>query len=124
MVQPILEGFRISPQQRRLWAVQQGHPALRAQCAIVLEGPLDRQALERALRAVVARHEALRTTFRGGSVLAVPLQVVAEGAEPWSWLDPAGDVLLADRNLPAALEQGPLLRAALVEHGPDRHTLF
>ncbi|MBT9557073.1 MAG: amino acid adenylation domain-containing protein [Myxococcales bacterium] len=92
-----------------------------------LVGPLDRPALEAALRALTVRHESLRTTFSPDVELLI--------AEP----DPAGDVLdapvLDSRNRapaeaeadaverPFALETGPLFRAELARSGPEDHTL-
>ncbi len=56
--------YPLSPQQRRLWSLQQeGSGAYRVQGAILLEGALDLRALTAALRDVVARQEVLRTTF-------------------------------------------------------------
>jgi amino acid adenylation domain-containing protein len=52
--------------QQRLWFLQQLDPAdtsYNLQWAIGLEGRLDVPALERAISAIIARHEVLRTTF-------------------------------------------------------------
>ena len=46
-----------------LEAADPGNPALVMPVAVVIEGDLDRTALQRALQAVVDRHEALRTSF-------------------------------------------------------------
>ena len=47
--------------------------------ALRLRGALDRGALERALDAIVARHEALRTTF--AAVDGEPVQRIAPAGE-------------------------------------------
>ena len=68
---PIRPGPRPQPlplsfAQQRLWFLDQlerGHTAYVVPLAMRLAGPLDPDRLERALRAVVARHEALRTRF-------------------------------------------------------------
>lgn len=59
--------FPASPAQRRFWLLDQlqpaGNPALNLSLALRWHGPLDRSVMQRALNEVVARHEALRTTF-------------------------------------------------------------
>src|SRR5437867_3135380 len=75
--------------QERLWFLDQlqpGDPAYNLHVALRLEGDLDAAALERALEVVVARHEALRTTFPtldGQPVLSVSARV----APDWSRVD-------------------------------------
>src|SRR5215203_435357 len=64
--------------QQRLWFLHQIDPDLRAYnvaAAIVLEGAVEAGALDLALRDLILRHEALRTTFpyAGGT----PVQSVA-----------------------------------------------
>ncbi|MCZ1005687.1 condensation domain-containing protein [Streptomyces lydicus] len=52
--------------QQQLWFLDQLRPGdsrYNSAVALRLTGPLDRPALSRALDAVVARHESLRTTF-------------------------------------------------------------
>src|SRR5450631_2001178 len=59
--------FPATPAQRRFWLLDQmqpgGNPALNMCFALRWRGPLDQPVLRRALNEVVARHEALRTTF-------------------------------------------------------------
>ena len=54
--------------QQRLWFLEQleGGSSYTVPMALRLAGPLDAAALRLALQAVVARHEALRTTLPGG----------------------------------------------------------
>src|SRR5690349_10938807 len=61
----LLEGFRLSPIQKRIWALQNAEPArpYRSHCAIVINGDLDDNRLNQAISKVVSRHEILRTTF-------------------------------------------------------------
>jgi len=88
-------GYRLSPQQRRLWQVQQRDGSvLRASCVLLLEGDLDRGALDSALRDLVARHEILRTTFQRPPGRAVPLQMVHERVDG---LEPVLQARLAER---------------------------
>src|SRR5690606_20500181 len=69
----------ISHAQRRLWfldRLEPGNPVYNIPVAVRLRGRLDRVALERALQAIVARHDALRTTFAMEN--GEPVQVVHE----------------------------------------------
>src|SRR4028118_1233780 len=80
-----LEGFRLSPQQKHLWLLQQDSLAYRASCAIQVEGNLNVQALKSALNQIVNRHENLRTTFHRQSGVKIPIQVIAEsGSLTWN----------------------------------------
>src|SRR4051794_8483834 len=56
----------LSSAQQRMWFLDQLRPGTaeyHSAVALRLTGPLDEQALESALRGLVARHESLRTTF-------------------------------------------------------------
>ncbi|MGH9362502.1 MAG: hypothetical protein ACRD2T_11350, partial [Thermoanaerobaculia bacterium] len=48
----VVAGFRLSPQQRRLWSLGGGDAAsaYRASCAVAIRGPLDVGALAAAIR--------------------------------------------------------------------------
>ena len=82
------EGFRLSPQQRRLWSWQQDGSAGRAQCALQLEGHLYVEVLRDAVRRLVRNYEILRTTFQQPLGIKVPLQVITDQCDgPWSELD-------------------------------------
>ncbi|WP_447007998.1 non-ribosomal peptide synthetase [Saccharothrix isguenensis] len=74
--------FPLSPQQRRLWVLHHLFPDLpvyNGPYAYHLGGAVDVAALERAVRAVVATHESLRTAFplRNDE----PVQIVADEVE-------------------------------------------
>jgi hypothetical protein len=75
-----LEGFRLSPQQRHLWRLQQfdGVQPYRSVCALRIDGPLDVEILERVLNELVQRHEVLRTTVRCVNASFVPVQLIHE----------------------------------------------
>ncbi|MBK9945443.1 MAG: amino acid adenylation domain-containing protein [Kouleothrix sp.] len=138
-MQPI-EGFRLAPQQKRIWQLQaDGSAAYCAQAVIQIDGPLDQAALVAALGQVTARHEILRTTFQRPPGLALPVQVIAELAPPactvhdlpgWAAGTPAEQAaglagllgeLAAMHGDPA---HGPLLAAALVPLAPARQLLL
>jgi amino acid adenylation domain-containing protein len=129
------ESYEVSHAQRRLWVLHQMEDSPRAYGsleALRLEGELDAPALAGAFRALVARHESLRTTFvREGSeprqrVCREPRFELAEvdlrGAE-----DPAAAALAHGRSLaarPFDLAAGPLLRVALLRLAEREHALL
>src|SRR5262245_28341919 len=58
------QGFRLSPQQERIWSLRANHTTFyRSRCSVSLTGKLDTDRLERAVNDVVSRHEILRTSF-------------------------------------------------------------
>ncbi len=137
MQQEMISGFRLSPQQRRLWLLQQGSSAYRAQSALLIEGDLRPEVLKEAIYRVVRRHEILRTNFLSLPGVTLPVQVVAEEIAPlWSAGDlsspksPNGiedgveEIFLEDRRRPFDFGQGPLLRAYLLRLPAERHVLF
>ena len=84
---PVVSGARSAPatsEQQRLWLMERRTPGSRAYSvnqAFRLDGPVDPAALRRALRSLVARHEALRTSFRLGPDGLE--QTVGEPYDPW-----------------------------------------
>src|SRR5678815_2688375 len=64
--------------QERLWFLDRlvpGNPFYNVEAAIPIDSAIDPDVLERAVNEIVARHGALRTTFRDDG--AGPVQVVA-----------------------------------------------
>ena len=119
--------------QERLWFLDQlepGPPVYNVVSAFRLAGTLDADAFGVALSAVVARHQALRTTFR--SVDGTPQQVVAlETAVTLAQADWAslaeGEVrrrLEEEARRPFDLSRDPLLRATLARLSPQEHILL
>jgi amino acid adenylation domain-containing protein/FkbM family methyltransferase len=133
----IIQGIKLSPQQRRLWLLQVGreYPYI-AQCTVLLEGMLHSEHFVLALREVVQRHEILRTTFQQLPGMIVPLQVINEtGALPLDDYDLSGwDVDQQELSIEALLSQarqvrldfehGPLMQLSLLNLGMDRHLLI
>ena len=127
--------FPVSFSQQRLWFLDRldpGEPTYNMAYAMWLGGPLDARALQRAMDAMVARHSVLRTSIVAFD--GVPEQIVAdtgtvpiEGIELPASLDDdertrQAESIAADRaRQPFDLAAGPLIRAALVGAGPDRH---
>jgi len=123
----------VSDGQRALWFVQQWAPdsgAYEITRAARICSPLDVPALDRALRALVQRHPALRT------------RLPSEGGEPVSrllaWDGPVADHhdvpglddgslrqrIEADARRGFDLAAGPLFRASLYSRAPEDHVLL
>ncbi|AEW98743.1 amino acid adenylation domain protein (plasmid) [Streptantibioticus cattleyicolor NRRL 8057 = DSM 46488] len=89
---PAPTGRRTAPataEQQRLWLHQQRSPGSRAYHvgqAFRLDGPVDTAALRRSLRALVARHPALRTAFEATEEGL--RQIVGDPYDPWTEPDP------------------------------------
>lgn len=127
MPHKVIEGFRLSPQQKHLWLVQQGDhsPPYRAQCAVLIEGTLDTTIFTAALRQVFARHEILRTTFQCLPGMSVPVQVITDGGLPVlphanlsGWAPAEQEASIAAlfqeaRQVPFDFARGPLARLSL-----------
>ncbi len=119
--------------QRRLWFVQQLAPeraGASTPLALRLDGPLDVAALQTALDAVVARHDALRTRVAAGGT--EPQQVVDPSARLALAVEPlddgGGDAVAArvaaEARRPFDLARAPLARATLLALAPETHVLL
>ncbi len=138
MQKETIEGFRLSPQQRHLWELQQNNPKqiYRVRGAILITGNLDREILKSALQNVVNRHEILRTSFHCLPGMTLPLQAIACTCEiavlehNLSGLSPEEQeakiaALFQQLNLlPFDFERGPLWHISLVTLAPDKHLLL
>ncbi|MEU1423136.1 non-ribosomal peptide synthase/polyketide synthase [Kitasatospora sp. NPDC005751] len=117
--------------QQRLWFLDRLRPGdhrYNSALAVRFTGPLEREALARALAAVVARHEGLRTTFEetDGHLAqtvrpAEPVPLPVREPSPTETLDA---ILLAEYSRPFDLRQGPPLRALLVRESDAAHVLL
>ncbi|WP_268944794.1 non-ribosomal peptide synthetase [Pseudomonas sp. KNUC1026] len=122
----------LSPAQHRQWLFWKLNPssaAYNTPMAVRMRGTLDRQALQAAFDALVARHESLRTRY------------VEVDEQPHQVIEAAAPVALVEQDLrgqPASavasqveaeilatfdLEHGPLLRARLLQVDDDEHLL-
>src|SRR5436190_5709710 len=80
MEDKVIEGYRLSPQQERIWLLQKEHAGepYRAQSKILIEGELNVAVLTSAIEAIVSRHEILRTTFQHLPSMTMALQVISQ----------------------------------------------
>ena len=137
MQNQIIEGYRLSPQQRHLW-MQQADSELpyRVQLALLIEGELDEQVLKESLQNIIDRYEIYRTSFRAIPGMSEALQVIKDSppvslgkldlgslrsGEQESALE---DLFREARFEPFDLENGPLFRVSLVKLSAARHVLI
>src|SRR5690242_4446659 len=77
--QATVSGYRLSPQQEHVWALQQEAAAgvrYETECELVLEGEVEAGRLQRAIQEVVQEHEILRTKYRRLPEMKIPVQVI------------------------------------------------
>jgi amino acid adenylation domain-containing protein len=131
-----IQGYRLSPQQKRSWLLHQRATAYCAQCAIRVEGVLDRDRLRKAIHRVVSRHEILRTAFRRLPGKTTPVQSIGDDVQ-LTFAD-AGRIQLdsseqsreidsllkMDRKQAWDFERGPLIRFLLAELSEQSHLLI
>ncbi|MFL5347180.1 MAG: amino acid adenylation domain-containing protein [Hyalangium sp.] len=123
--------------QERLWFLQQLAPASAAYnypAFFRVHGPLDADALEKSLQALVSRHESLRTHF--SEIDGQPVQVIAahlplhlerfdlRGLPPEEQRREVQRRAEDDARRPFDLLRAPLLRASLLTLGDDAHVLL
>ncbi|WP_170135544.1 non-ribosomal peptide synthetase [Nannocystis exedens] len=123
----------MSSVQRRLWFLTRfdtSRPAYLVTQAYALRGPIDADALARALGRVVARHEALRATF--AELDGFPVQLVLPTWAPalmrLELAATADDAVIAEATRaalcrPFALDREPPVRACLIGCGGARSIL-
>lgn len=136
MFEDTIQGFRLSTQQSRLWMLDQEAAVYRAQMAVRIAGNIDCDRLERVVRALVARHDIFRTTFRRLPGMRRPLQVIADRFKPaWHVADLRGiapevtatklrEFMLRDCLRPFDIVNGPMLRFSLLLTGEQEATLL
>ena len=117
--------------QQRLWFLSQfegANAAYHITEGWLLDGPLARDALRRALDAIVARHASLRTVFEERD--GMPVQRILAPQAGCALAEAAGDdaslaaLHSAEAEAPFDLARGPLIRARLVRLASHRHALF
>lgn len=128
--------FAASFAQQRLWFIEQLQPGSTAYHVPLhsrLHGPVNIPALEKAVNAIVRRHEILRTTFESiegepvqvvSPALSIPLRVIDLREEDpqhresrcLEWIKQESDRLFD-------LRRGPLVRVSLVRLKDEEHIL-
>ncbi len=131
--EPLLLSFA----QQRLWFLDQLEPdsvAYTIPLALRLRGTLDLPALQSGLRALIERHEVLRTTFASHD--GQPVQrITSDSALDYTLLDlshlPTEERASQERAwlahqqaIPFDLLHGPLLRVRVLRHSSQEHLLL
>ncbi|RKG57303.1 amino acid adenylation domain-containing protein, partial [Corallococcus sp. CA054B] len=126
-----------SSAQRRLWYVDRlapGSAAYNIPAAVRIDGALEPARMEQALRSVVSRQAALRTTFWNHDDL--PVQVIHPDIAftlavedltslPEAAREPrARELANEEAHRPFDLERGPLFRARMLRLAPEHHVLL
>ncbi|MBZ5525726.1 MAG: AMP-binding protein [Acidobacteriia bacterium] len=132
---PRPEHLPLAYAQQRLWFMAQmegGSRPYHMPMAFHLRGALNVVALRLALNRIIARHEALRTTF--AVVEGQPVQRIAEvGRTSFQLLEhdlhgrEEADLMRLveeEAGVPFALEAGPLIRGRLIRTGEQHHALL
>ena len=131
-----VEGFRLSPQQKRLWLLQGDSSAYFAQCIIRVKGELQLEILKQAIAQVINRHEILRTKFVRRPGIVVPIQVIGDLQTPkWQSFNLRDQtpekqqaivekLFKAERNCNFDWEKDPLLSLVLLALSSQEHILL
>jgi amino acid adenylation domain-containing protein/thioester reductase-like protein len=121
--------YPLSSAQKRLYVIEQMGGTVTAYNmpgALLVEGALDADRLEGAVRALIARHEALRTSFMtvdGEPVQRVHAEVPFEIERIAAEASAEIDRLVADFVRPFDLAVAPLLRVGLIRLSDERSVL-
>lgn len=123
--------------QERLWIIEQftpGSTAYNIPAALHLSGPLNIEALGKAIDAVVSRHEALRTTFsnnadgHGIQIIHARMDIPLEIEDCSNAADARQQIVeqaIAENEAHLFdLQEGPLFRARLIILGSNDHLLL
>ncbi|PTM58821.1 non-ribosomal peptide synthetase [Desmospora activa] len=121
--------YPASSQQRRLYALQrleEESTAYNMPHMMVIEGDLDRIRMKEAFKAVVQRHDSLRTSFE--MVNGEPVQRIHPKTPLPLQFEQGSEVEVlhkADKFVrPFDLEEAPLWRVQVVQTGPLQHVLM
>lgn len=135
----ILEGVRLSPQQKHLWLLQQQNnnkQPYRSQCTVLIEGNLNPAILKQALQNIINVQEILRTSFKCLPGMDIPVQVITDGSIIWqeecnlSDYSPSQQETEIERSfaqmlqLPFNFEQKSIVYASLFTLSPQKYVLI
>ncbi|AFZ11271.1 amino acid adenylation domain protein [Crinalium epipsammum PCC 9333] len=141
----VINGFRISPQQKRVWSLQQDSLAYCVQACILLEGNLKKDILKSALEQVISRQDILRTDFLKPTGFKTPVQVINEKKSlSWQEVDLSDaakgcwqshrdsqaqfnqveSLLMEARLISSNFEQGLVLHSSLINLSANQHILL
>ena len=129
-------GFKLSPQQRYLWKLQENNFNYIAKCTIKIKGNVKPNILKSVLEKIIDRHESFRTIFQRRPGIKVPIQVILERAKIlWNHInlshlksekqtEQIEEILENQNSLIARLEEQPIFPTALLTLSPEQHLLL
>lgn len=130
MPTPTIQGFQLSPQQKRLWLLQQNGSVYLTQGAISIEGNLDPDKLKQIVEQIVARHQILRTSFSRLPGIKLPVMTIVErNWFDWSEINVENDrfdleeLFERSRQQEYNLETEPILKLSLFRFTPASYIL-
>ncbi|AKO92516.1 hypothetical protein BEH_10695 [Priestia filamentosa] len=121
--------YPVSFQQKRLfvlWQLNKESTAYNLPSATILKGQVEKNLLTKALRFMVSKHEALRTSFSFKNVDLVQKinQEVTVDIEFIENFEGNLDNQLKEFIKPFDLESGPIFRAKIIRLSENKHLLF
>ena len=131
-----IKGYRLSPQQERIWSLMEDGSDCLATCSVCVEGPVKPALLYDALHSLTSSHQILRTTFHRPPGFSAPIQIISDPPLiDWQTFD-LSDLPVVHQHSALAdlsrqhlrpgfdLRHGPTLRATLISTSLTRHTLL
>lgn len=133
-----IEGFRLSPQQKRIWLLEKSEDVspLRVQSAVYITGKLNIDVFKTALQHLVNQYEIFRTTFYRLPEMEIPLQTIADNYEVGitelnfgNLSEIEQEIRLNEifnklKNLPFNVENEPPLKVYLINLSANNHILI
>ncbi|MDR0268869.1 amino acid adenylation domain-containing protein [Paenibacillus sp.] len=135
-----IEGYRLSPEQRRIWELGQDgqYEAFFTRVMLLLEGEVDKGLLKSALHEMAVRHEVLGATFNVSQGTMLPEQVIGnvhrvlwkESVGDWRMETSDGQKVYLDHlfanfsEYGFDLEKGPLFQVEIVTLALNKHALL
>lgn len=128
-----LQGYRLSPQQRRLWRLARNchRPT---QCAALVDAGIATEALRQAIEQAALEHEILRTVYQTVAGIKYPLQVIHPALAPDIEMSAVGGEPIVGKksiSLPSLASpgqwdpaRGPVLRAKIDASETGEHLVY
>ncbi|MGD1807088.1 amino acid adenylation domain-containing protein [Dapis sp. BLCC M126] len=131
-----IAGYRLSPQQKYLWQLQENNINYLAKCTIKIKGKIKVDILKSALEKILNRHDNFRTIFQRHPGIKMPIQVILDnGKISWTHInlsnlksdkqtEQIGEILQNQNGLIAQLDQEPIFPTAFVTLSEEEHILL
>ncbi|AFZ01585.1 non-ribosomal peptide synthetase [Calothrix sp. PCC 6303] len=114
----VINAFRLSPQQKRVWYLQKNSQAYYVQADISITGNLYANILKSALELVIERQEILRTNFIKIPGIKTPVQKIStQGCLIWQEIDLSDRVSSQQAHQVASLREQEKLNCANLDSG-------